>query len=77
MGTEAQAILEQALSLAEEEREELVAALSDSLSLAPISLSPQWNAEAKSRIEEIRSGEVEPVSWGDVKAELNKVLGRE
>lgn len=77
MGSEARKILEQALALAEKEREELVAALSDSLSLEPVSLSPEWNTEIKSRIEEIRSGEVEPVSWSAVKADLNKALGRE
>ena len=77
MGSEARKILEQALALADKEREELVAALSDSLSLEPVSLSPEWNGEIKSRIEEIRSGEVEPVSWSEVKADLNKALGRE
>ena len=77
MGSEARKILEQALALPENEREELVAALSDSLSPEPVTLSPEWNAEIKSRIEEIRSGEVEPVSWSEVKADLNKALGRE
>ena len=77
MGSEARKILEQALALADEEREELVAALSDSLSPEPVSLSPEWNTELTSRIEEIRSGEVEPVSWSEVKADLNKALSRE
>lgn len=76
MGSEARKILEQALALPESEREELVAALSDSLSPEPVSVSPEWSAEIKSRIEEIRSGEVEPVSWSEVKADLNKALGR-
>ena len=75
MGSEAQTILEQALALPQNEREELVATLSDSLT--PDSLSPEWNAEVKSRIEEIRSGEVEPVPWSEVKADLNRALGRE
>lgn len=77
MGSEARKILEQALALPEDEREELVAALSDSLSAEPATLGPEWNAEIKGRIEEIRSGEVEPVSWSEVKADLDKELGRE
>jgi len=77
MGSEAQKILEQALALPEDQREELVSALSDSLSPEPATLGPEWSAEVKSRIEEIRSGEVEPVSWAEVKADLNKALGRE
>jgi putative addiction module component (TIGR02574 family) len=77
MGSGAKKILEQALALPEDDREQLVAALSDSLSPEPVTLSPEWHAEVKDRIEEIRSGEVEPVSWAEVKADLNKALGRE
>ena len=76
MGSEAQKILEQALALPEDQREELVSALSDSLSPEPATLGPEWSAEVKGRVEEIRSGEVEPVSWAEVKADLNKALGR-
>ena len=52
----------------------LIVLLSLAAAAVPSFLSTDF---VKSRIEEIRSGEVEPVSWSEVKADLNKVLGRD
>jgi len=51
----AKKILDEALALPQEEREELVGALSSSLE--PVALSPEWEAEIASRARKIESGE--------------------
>ena len=53
----AKKILEEALALSEQEREELVSALSSSLE--PVELSPEWSSEIGRRIEKIGRGEAE------------------
>jgi putative addiction module component (TIGR02574 family) len=53
--TAAERVLKDALALSDEEREELVAALTQTL--APIDLDPAWKAELARRIAKIESGE--------------------
>lgn len=55
MTSAAKKILEEALALSQQEREELVGALSSSLD--PVQLSPEWNAEIGDRIRKIERGE--------------------
>jgi len=76
MGAEARKILEQALALPEKEREELVAALSDSLSPEPVSLSPEWNAEIESRIAAVERGESKLIPGDEVEARILRSLSR-
>ena len=73
----AKKILDEALSLSQDEREELVAALSDSLDPERVELSPEWTSEIGSRIAQIESGEVRPVPWNEVEARIKSSLGRE
>jgi len=51
----AKKVLEAALALSTEAREELVGALS--ISLEPTTLSPEWQSEIARRLEEIENGE--------------------
>jgi len=53
----AKKVLQEALALSQQEREELVGALSNSLD--PVQLSPEWNAEIGARIRKIERGEAE------------------
>ena len=55
MTSTAKKILDEALALPQEEREELVGALSSSLE--PVELSPEWQAEIARRVRTIESGE--------------------
>lgn len=76
MTSTAKKILDEALSLPAEEREELVAALSDSLDSEAVALSPEWTAEIGDRIARIEHGEVKPVPWNEVEARIKQSLGR-
>lgn len=51
----AKKILDEALTLPQEEREKLLGALSDSLE--PVELTPEWEAEIAGRIQRIENGE--------------------
>ncbi len=51
----AKKILDEALALPQEEREELVGALTSSLE--PVELSSEWEAEIAHRVRKIESGE--------------------
>ncbi len=73
----AKKILDEALALPEEEREELVATLSDSLDPARVEVSPKWTSEIGSRIAQIESGEMKPVPWSEVEARIKSSLGLE
>ena len=55
MTSTAKKILDEALALPQEEREELVGALSSSLE--PVELSPEWETEIARRVRKIESGE--------------------
>jgi len=66
----AKKILEEALALSEQEREELVTALSSSLE--PVELSPEWSSEIGRRIEKIERGEAELLDAEEHLAELRQ-----
>ena len=55
MTSAAKKILEEALALPQDEREELVGELSRSFD--PVELSPEWEAEIARRVRQIESGE--------------------
>ena len=68
MTSAAKKILEEALALSQQEREELVGALSSSLD--PVQLSPEWNAEIGDRIRKIERGEAKFLDAEEHLAEL-------
>ncbi len=70
MTSAAKKILEEALALSEQEREELVSALSSSLE--PVELSPEWSSEIRRRIEKIERGEAELLDAEEHLAELRQ-----
>ena len=72
----AKKILDEALSLSDDERMELMAALSDSFEPPATQLSPEWRAEIADRIGQIERGEVEPVAWEQVEARIRATLAR-
>jgi|GEM_PF-360856 len=67
-------ILEDALTLPENEREALVEALSDSLDPEAIELGPEWTSEIRNRIAQIESGEAKTIPWDEVDARIRKSL---
>lgn len=75
MTSAAEKILEDALSLPEEERRHLVKVLSQSLDANDVDLSPTWKAEIGRRIADIESGAVKLVPWDEVQARIKGVLG--
>lgn len=77
MTAAAKKVLEQALALSEEERDELISVLSDSLEHRVVELDEAWSSEIRGRIAEVESGEVEPVPWSEVDARIRRALGRE
>ena len=76
MKTAAQKLLDEALALTEDERRELMAALSDSFEPAPVQLSPEWTAEIEDRIGQLERGEVEPVDWPRAQARIRAKLAK-
>jgi putative addiction module component (TIGR02574 family) len=60
-------ILQEALSLPEDARLDLATALLESVDRDPPDEGTEeaWSAEAKRRLDELRSGAVKPVPWGD------------
>ncbi|MEM9494261.1 MAG: addiction module protein [Myxococcota bacterium] len=76
MTVEAAQLLRDALELSEEDRMELMTALSDSFKPPPAELSPEWKQELENRIDQLERGEVEPVSWDDVEATIRATLAR-
>jgi putative addiction module component (TIGR02574 family) len=69
-------ILEDALGLTDDERMDLMAALSDSFEPAPAELSQEWKAEIEDRIGQVERGEVEPIAWEQVEARIRAKLAR-
>lgn len=67
-------ILDAALALSEPERAELTELLAASLTSPPSSLRPAWDAELRRRAAEVDSGQVKPVSWGEVRRQLQVQL---
>lgn len=76
MTAAAKKILEEALALSEEERSELISALSDSLEQPPVDLGEAWTAEVGQRIAQLESGEVRAVAWDAVDARIRRALDR-
>lgn len=65
MSPSAEKILQEALSLPEDARVDVAAALLESVDHDPPDEGAEeaWSAEAKRRLEEVRSGAVKPVPW--------------
>ena len=70
----AKKILEDALALSDDERRELMEALSDSFEPQPTDLSPEWKAEIENRIAQMERGEIEPVEWEQVETRIRATL---
>jgi putative addiction module component (TIGR02574 family) len=70
----AKKLLDEALRLSDDERMELVTALSDSFEPTAAELSPQWRHEVEDRIGQVERGEVEPVGWEQVEARIRATL---
>jgi len=69
----AKTVLEAALALPADVREELVGALS--ISLEPVTLSPEWQAEIARRLEAIEKGEAVFYDAEDHLRELRATYG--
>ena len=76
MTAAAKKILEDALALTDDERMELMAALSDSFEPQQTELSPKWKSEIEDRIGQLERGEVEPVEWDQAEAKIRATLAR-
>lgn len=76
MTAEAQRLLEAALNLPDAERAELAAILADSIGdgHTEAELEAAWIAEAKRRLEDIRSGKSRTVPSEEVEAELDAII---
>jgi putative addiction module component (TIGR02574 family) len=77
MSAAAQKVLESALGLPAEDREQIADALWDSLEHGDdeASVEKAWEAEIARRSKEIDEGKAELVPWEDVKAKIAKRLG--
>lgn len=71
MTSTAKKILDEALALSQEEREELVDALSNSLE--PMELSPGWEVEVARRMRKIENGEA---VYHDVEEHLQRLRAK-
>jgi hypothetical protein len=69
--TNIERLLRDALSLPEDARLDLVVAL-ESVEGAPTreGIGGAWSAEAKRRLEEVRTGAVKPVSWEEAESQI-------
>ena len=76
MTSTAKKILEEALALPDDERAELVDALSASLESPADDMSPEWKAEIGRRIEAIERGESKLIPWDEVEARVRTALGK-
>jgi putative addiction module component (TIGR02574 family) len=76
MTTAARKVLDAALALDRGEREELVSALSESLDLGAVAVSPAWRQEIVTRIDELARGTVTPVTLDEVEQRISARLAR-
>ena len=76
MTSTAKKILDEALTLPEEDREALVEALSESLERPRDELSDEWKAEIARRIEAVERGESKLIEGDEVDVRLREVLQR-
>ena len=72
MKTNIERLLREALSLPEDDRLDLVVALLESVEDGPTGegIGGAWSAEAKRRLEEVRTGAVKPVSWEEAESQI-------
>jgi len=72
MSPSAKKLLEDALSLPEDARVDIAAALLESVEHEPVDedADAAWSAEAKRRLEEVRSGAVKPVPWEEAEKQI-------
>ena len=72
MKTNIERLLREALSLPEDTRLDLVVALLESVEDGPTGegVGDAWSAEAKRRLEEVRTGAVKPVSWEEAEGQI-------
>jgi putative addiction module component (TIGR02574 family) len=70
--TKAERLLREALSLPEGARLDLVVTLLESVEDGPTGegVGDAWSAEAKHRLEEVRTGAVTPVSWEEAEGQI-------
>lgn len=70
-------VIEQALALSPEEREEIIERLSESLE-SPVEgdVEAAWADELRRRMDEVERGEVEMIPWSDVRRELMDIIDR-
>lgn len=75
---EAERLLDAAMQLTDAERAELAAILADSVGdgASPTEVDTAWIAEAKRRLEDIRSGNATSVPWEDVSRKLRGMVAR-
>ncbi len=71
----AKKILEDALSLPEEDRRRLGEAILDSVRDSS-EVQGAWRDEVMRRIEEVRGGDVKPEPWSEVKKQIREALDR-
>jgi putative addiction module component (TIGR02574 family) len=75
MTQETAELLKQALALPEKDRADLAASLIDSLdSEVDVEVEAAWQEEIRSRIEDIRTGKVQTVSWEMVRDRARAIL---
>lgn len=74
MTSTAKKILDEALSLPENDRAALVDALNDSLESPDGDLSPAWKAEIAGRIEAVERGESRLIPGDEVEARIRETL---
>ena len=72
MAPNAEKLLQEALSLSEDARVDLAEALLESVEGEPADKGADaaWSAEAKRRLEEVRSGTVKPVPWEEAERQI-------
>jgi putative addiction module component (TIGR02574 family) len=63
---------EELLALPTEERESLIASISQNADKAPFTLHPAWPAELRFRSEEYRAGRMEGIPWEQYEKELDE-----
>ena len=77
MGAEAKRVLDEALALPKEERRQVAEALFDSLAeTSEHEIDPAWRDEILRRVEEVRSGEVTPEPWSEVRRKIREARAR-
>ena len=75
MGSEAKKILEDAMTLSEEDRRRLAEALLDSVPRdSDEEIAAAWRGEVLNRIDEVRRGEAVTESYAEVKGHLKDAL---